>query len=762
MSSRDIYDHLGRKISLGTKLGTGGEGSVFEILGNQDFVVKLYHKTPPARHDAKLRAMVALANVELSRVAAWPIATLHDRPGGTLVGLEMRRIKDFKEAHMLYSPAHRKTTFPHADWKFLVHTAANCAAAFETLHKSGVVIGDVNQSNVMVSPQGMIALIDCDSFQIQGKNQIFTCEVGVSLFTPPELQGKSFRSITRTENHDRFGLAVLIFHLLFMGRHPFSGRFGTQEMPIEKAIKEFRFPYGRCAGQSNMKPPVHALTVSAVSKELGDLFERAFGISGPNPNSRPSPSEWFNALKRFFGMLAPCPQDPGHLYPTHVKSCIWCELMNQGAPNFFISVSFVRGRGQIIQFDLGIVWARIDRVGRPRPTYNRPPILGGYAPTPWPRALLNQLPAELCWPSIITSPPSPPTPKLLPPKHRKRVVAPTSHHKALGFAALFFLCAVIPVIIIGALIGQAAGGQPAVGWAAGGGFVLLAIPFGLSWGLLEINRRKEEARINKEYEIERIQREALARKQLGDWKQDLASKQIDARRKFETAAREREKNVQAMKVEAARRRGLAQTAWLALEQLERAWNASASTLLSAFDLKKSTLVGLRDQHNQLTAQHIADREHLRERAREIQKEAFLDGQFISDHKIRDIGPTRKATLASYGIETALDISEGKIQQVPGFGPKFTRRLLSWRLEIERKFVFNASAGLPADQEQMIEQKYFQARRQIEIKLLSGEKELSEIVQKVNKEFELFMRQVVSEIAKVAQANADLTVVPQGC
>ena len=26
-------------------------------------------------------------------------------------------------------------------------------------------------------------------------------------------------------NHDNFGLAVLIFQLLFMGRHPFSGRY---------------------------------------------------------------------------------------------------------------------------------------------------------------------------------------------------------------------------------------------------------------------------------------------------------------------------------------------------------------------------------------------------------------------------------------------------------------------------------------------------------------------------------------------------------
>ena len=42
--------------------------------------------------------------------------------------------------------------------------------------------------------------------------------------------------------HDAFGLAVLIFQILFMGRHPYSGHFlGSGEMPIERAIREHRF-----------------------------------------------------------------------------------------------------------------------------------------------------------------------------------------------------------------------------------------------------------------------------------------------------------------------------------------------------------------------------------------------------------------------------------------------------------------------------------------------------------------------------------------
>jgi DNA-binding helix-hairpin-helix protein with protein kinase domain len=766
MGSRDFFDHLGRKISLGTKLGAGAEGSVFEITGNQDFVAKVYHENKPLPTGAELKLpeMVARANDELCRVAAWPIATLHERAGGRLIGFAMRRLKNHKEAHALYGPDHRKASFPEADWRFLIHTAANCAAAFDALHRAGAVMGDVNERNVMVSPQGMIVLIDCDSFQIQANNHILTCGVGVPEFTPPELQGKTFRSITRTQNHDRFGLAVLIFRLLFMGKHPFAGRYlATGDMPIEKAIKEFRFPYGKSARQSNMQPPLHALPDSAVSPDLGELFQRAFGVSGVQSNSRPSPSDWFGALKTFLGTLRSCAHDPGHVSPTHIARCIWCELVNQGAPNFFISVSYFRAKGHAVQFVLATVWAKIDRVARPHPTYTRPPVPVGYAPMPWPRNLSSQLPPEISRPTILTSPPSPPAPKLPPQKHRKTVVSPTSHQHALGFVSVLLASAIIPVVVLGAILGQAIGGRPGpVGWAAGGLFLLTAIPFAISWGLLEMKRREEEARLNKEYQMELLQRQALAAKQLNDWKHELEAQQAVASCNYETRVRDRAQVVQAMKAEGARRQDRVQAIWLGIEQRERAWCASASDFLASFDRKKGELMAFRDHHNELAARHASDRQQLHARARESQKEDFLQRHFISDEKISDIGGTRQATLASYGIETAFDISEARIDQVPGFGPKLTRRLLSWRLEIEGRFVFQPSVGVPADQQQALEQRYFQAQRQVEIKLLSGEKELTEIVQRVNTEFGVFREQVSSQLASVAQANADLTVVPRGC
>src|SRR5665213_2177366 len=259
MTPRSLYDNLNRRVDLGPQLGVGGEGAVFEVVGRPDSVAKIYHKPLDARGEQKLRLMATLARPDLLTVAAWPMATLQQTPNGPLVGILMPRVSGHKEIHTLYSPAHRKKEFPTADWAFLIQSAMNCAVAFDAIHRRGHAIGDVNQSNVLVSPKAMVSLIDCDSYQISAGGKSFPCEVGVPLYTPPELQGQSFRGVVRTHNHDRFGLAVLIFHLLFVGRHPFSGRPLTRgELPIEKAIKEFKFAFSRAAAQLQIAPPPHA------------------------------------------------------------------------------------------------------------------------------------------------------------------------------------------------------------------------------------------------------------------------------------------------------------------------------------------------------------------------------------------------------------------------------------------------------------------------------------------------------------------------
>src|SRR5262245_22233461 len=109
MTPLDYFDHLGRPVRLGKQLGSGGEGAFFEVEAAVDLGAKLYHTQPSAQTEAKLRTMVGMQPAQLVRVAAWPTTTLHERPAGRTIGFLMRRVRDCKEIHLLYSPANRKT-----------------------------------------------------------------------------------------------------------------------------------------------------------------------------------------------------------------------------------------------------------------------------------------------------------------------------------------------------------------------------------------------------------------------------------------------------------------------------------------------------------------------------------------------------------------------------------------------------------------------------------------------------------------------------
>ena len=93
----------------------------------------------------------------------------------------------------------------------------------------------------------------------------------------------------RTADHDRFGLAVLIFQLLFMGRHPFAGRHPQRALTVETAIQEGLFAFGAEAALKGWEPPPFSLRLRDVSPPLAHLFERAFGreaaAGGPRPTA---------------------------------------------------------------------------------------------------------------------------------------------------------------------------------------------------------------------------------------------------------------------------------------------------------------------------------------------------------------------------------------------------------------------------------------------------------------------------------------------
>jgi DNA-binding helix-hairpin-helix protein with protein kinase domain len=364
---KTFFTGKGTAIQIGRELGKGGEGSVYEVPSHNNQVAKIYHQLPDTKKQAKIAFMAGSADDQLLNYAAWPQETLHKGKNGPLVGFLMPKVAGRAPIHMLYSPAHRRQDYPNAAWDFLLFTARNTAAAFSTLHGHGHVLGDVNQGNVMVGKDSKVVLIDCDSFQINSHSEIHLCEVGVSHFTPPELQGiPSFDGVKRSANHDNFGLALLVFHLLFGGRHPYSGVPLSSHVgeALENDIKAYRFAYAKDAIARSIAPPPKSIPLSIVPESAMTMFEAAFTERGAS-GGRPTAQQWVSVLDNLRSHLRKCSQSSAHLYPDHLGKCPWCELEHHGV------VYFIDLGGSFTATASGFVliktWAAITAVQSPPP-----------------------------------------------------------------------------------------------------------------------------------------------------------------------------------------------------------------------------------------------------------------------------------------------------------------------------------------------------------------------------------------------------------
>jgi DNA-binding helix-hairpin-helix protein with protein kinase domain len=359
-----VQSSLGRTFHLAKQIGKGGEGAIYETSEQQDIAVKLYWPDKAQSRREKIAAMASAQWYKTSSFVAFPIDILFS-PNGAFVGFVMKKIGGSKPVHMLFTPASRKAEFSRANYRFLIRAAGNIARAVASVHSLGCVIGDVNHSGFLVSDKAVSILIDSDSFQVVASNHKYLCQVGTPDYTPPELQGVRFDRVPRTPNHDNFGLAVLVFQILFMGRHPFSGRYqGSGDMPLERAIGEFRFAYSAQASRTQMLPPPGAPLLTDFPPHLGAAFENAFGQQGRSLRS--TAAEWISLLENLETYLVPCSAEPSH---QHIKDkpCPWCR-MEQSSPGFVTFNTFTTATAIPIHVDVSQIAALINAIRDPGPT----------------------------------------------------------------------------------------------------------------------------------------------------------------------------------------------------------------------------------------------------------------------------------------------------------------------------------------------------------------------------------------------------------
>jgi len=340
-------------LNLTSTLGHGGEARVYAVPQDQRLVAKVYHN-PTEAQAQKLAAMLANSPEnpmaeEWHMAIAWPVDLLRTVDSSQrVVGFLMPRVKGMHSILDFYNPKTRRQKCPFFNYHYLHRTASNLAAAVGALHARGYCIGDVNESNILVSDTALVTLVDTDSFQVREPDSgvIYRCGVGKPEFTPPELQGKSFGQLDRLPEHDLFGLAVLIFQLLMEGTHPFSGIFqGIGDPPsYEARIKAGHFSYS-IGRQVPYRSTLIAPPVEILHPKLRQLFLSCFESGHDNPQMRPSAKTWQSALNEAENALVICSANNQHRYGNHLKTCPWCErTLALGGRDPFPSLQAVQRR----------------------------------------------------------------------------------------------------------------------------------------------------------------------------------------------------------------------------------------------------------------------------------------------------------------------------------------------------------------------------------------------------------------------------------
>jgi DNA-binding helix-hairpin-helix protein with protein kinase domain len=141
-------------------------------------------------------------------------------PDGRFVGILMDRAEGVDLQRALFVKPLLEKTFPHWTRRNLVDLALDVVQKVRELHRRNVLLGDLNPRNILADPQGRAWFVDLDSCQVGG----YPCPVGTPTFTPPEIQGRDFKTFLRTPEQEQFALATLIFMILLPGKPPYSHR----------------------------------------------------------------------------------------------------------------------------------------------------------------------------------------------------------------------------------------------------------------------------------------------------------------------------------------------------------------------------------------------------------------------------------------------------------------------------------------------------------------------------------------------------------
>lgn len=176
---------------------------------------------------------------------------------------------------------------------------------------------------------------------------------------------------------------------------------------------------------------------------------------------------------------------------------------------------------------------------------------------------------------------------------------------------------------------------------------------------------------------------------------------------------------------------------------DKAFHAKRAELERA----RETLLDLPERRNRVVRQ-------LETQHRERQLYWFLEQHRVSAGMIAGVGLGREAVLRSYGIETAADVTYGAVIAIPGFGPRLTEKLVAWRQQLERVFVFDPTKGIDPRDIAALKRELRDTKQRMEQLLRGGAAELRRIGREALFKRQALRAQIDQALEALARAEAE--------
>ena len=262
LAGRRFVDENGNPVVPGPELGVGGGGTVYEVDGQPDAALKIWHDNAiPEYADIKIRHMVnnpVIPELGASWRITWPRHLVTEN--GNIVGYVMPKLDytlPWQAIIGYYNQSAARGTGANQGREIRIENrvriASNLALGFKAVQDAGYVIGDINQSNAEANRLDDVALMDCDSygFTDPATGRVFTDNYSQDGYQAPEFED----GFVRGPEQDRFGLAVLIFFLL-TGSHPYlvTGRHADDYKTYSEADQSLAVSTGQRRQRLRSRP----------------------------------------------------------------------------------------------------------------------------------------------------------------------------------------------------------------------------------------------------------------------------------------------------------------------------------------------------------------------------------------------------------------------------------------------------------------------------------------------------------------------------